>query len=142
MRAAALALGVSMVVACPLLAGCATTSYSRTRVEALPSGLKGKAGDSTTVEIEGLKLRIEALDRTRKEQAIPPLALHIVFDPRVVGYSFDPSQVVTVDLGGLTVGPRRIESIALRLARRAGTSIDRVYWLEGLGYLLAPLGGG
>jgi len=204
MRAAAFGLAVSVVASGPVLPGCATTSYSHTRVEALPSGVKGKAGDSTTLEIEGLRLRIEALDRTPKQQAIPPLALHVVFDPRIVGYSFDPSQVVlhrpdgasfaphasgpgrfntatwrcagaepldaaapryhavdrascfqlvydvvlpagarfTVDLGGLTVGQRRIEPIALRLARRNGTSIDRVYWLEGLGYLLAPLGGG
>jgi hypothetical protein len=48
----------------------------------------------------------------------------------------------TLELGGLALGSRRIEPITLRLARRNGTSIDRVYWLEGLGYLLAPLGGG
>ena len=202
MRTATLGIAVSVVVAGPLLAGCATTSYSRTRVEALPAAVKGKAGESATLEIEGVKLRIEALDRTPKRQAVPPLALRIVFDPQRLGYAFDPTQVVlrgpdgaafvprasgpgrfdaatwscsgaappvaaaagrhavvraacfelaydvvlhagarfTLDFGGLTLGARRIEPVPLRLARRNGTSIDRVYWLEGLGYLLMPLG--
>jgi hypothetical protein len=43
-------------------------------------------------------------------------------------------------LGGLARGQKRLEPVTLRLARRSGRSIDRVYWLEAIGYaVLAPL---
>ena len=188
---------VVVSAACVLPAACATTHYSRSGIETLPAGLKGKAGANASIEIEGLKLRVETLDQAPKQTAVPPLALRLVFDPRELGYSFDPAQVVlrgadgatsrprvygpgqfvtaswacaggssagsepryhslapgscfelTFDvavladsqlelaLGGLARGSRRIDAVALKLARRTGTSIDRVYWLEAL---LAPL---
>jgi hypothetical protein len=61
---------------------------------AVPTGVEGKPGSSAAIEVEGLRLRIEPLDRAPRDQAIPPLALRIVFDPRELGYSFDPGQVV------------------------------------------------
>jgi len=39
-------------------------------------------------------------------------------------------------LEGLARGPTRLDPVTLRLARRSGRSIDRVYWLEAL---LAPI---
>jgi len=152
---------------------------------AVPAGVRGDAGSKASIEIEGLKLRVEALDRAPRDQAIPPLALRIVFEPRELGYSFDPGQVVLrsadgrewrgrggeyrpiqpktgftvafdaglpreasfdLVLGGLARGPRRLEPVTLRLARREGRSYDRLYWLEAIGYAvmlpLAAAGGG
>jgi hypothetical protein len=86
------------VVAAVLLglvsAGCATTRYTQSAVVAVPTGIEGKPGSSASIEIDGLKLRIEPLDRAPRDQAIPSLRLRIVFDPRELGYSFDPGQVV------------------------------------------------
>jgi len=76
--------------ACVLPVACATSSYSRTGVAALPAGVKGKAGANASIEIEGLKLRVETLDRATRQQAIPPLALRLVFDPRELGYAAYP----------------------------------------------------
>jgi hypothetical protein len=199
---------LAVVAATSLLsAACATTSYTRSSVTSVPPGLKGKAGADATLEIEGLKLRIETLDRAPVSREIPQLAIRLVFDPRVLGYSFDPGQValrasdgaawrprvsgpgtfltgpwscsgdvssddaprshllaprscfelafdvalapeqrLELEIGGLARGRTRIEPVRLRLARRAGRSLDRVYWLEAVGAVLAaPLalaGGG
>jgi hypothetical protein len=77
-----------------LSASCATTRYTQSAVVAVPPDAKGKAGSAASLEIEGVKLRIEALDRAPREEAIPALSLRVVFDPRELGYSFDPGQVV------------------------------------------------
>jgi hypothetical protein len=82
------------VVAGLLPAGCATTRYTQSAVSAVPPGVEGRAGSSATLEIEGLRLRIETLDRAPRSQAVPPLALRIGFEPRELGYWFDPGQVV------------------------------------------------
>ncbi len=84
----------TLVVAGVLSAACATTRYTQSTVTALPADVPGKPGSMASLEIGGVKLRIEPLDRAPREQAIPPLALRIVFDPRELGYSFDPGQVV------------------------------------------------
>jgi hypothetical protein len=172
---------LALVAGCALSGACATTRYTQSRIEALPSEVKGHPGAGGSVEIEGLKLRIETLDRTPRQHEIPPLSLLFVFEPRELGYSFDPGQVVVrgadgsewrargggyrpvypkasfqlafdvavgpgaeVDLvlSGLARGPKRLEPVTLRLARQPGRSIDRMYWLEVLGYVLsAPLAG-
>lgn len=77
-----------------LPAACATTRYTQSAVVAVPPGVEGRAGSAASLEIEGLKLRIETLDRAPRSGAIPPLGLRIVFDPRELGYWFDPGQVV------------------------------------------------
>lgn len=92
--------------ACMLPAACATTSYSRSGVATLPAGVKGKAGSNATVEIEGLKVRLESLDYAKRQATIPSFALRLVFDPRELGYSFDPAQVVLRDESGATWSPR------------------------------------
>jgi hypothetical protein len=92
--------------ACVLPAACATTSYSRSGVATLPPGLKGKAGANARIEIEGLKVRLESLDYAKRQDAIPSLALRLVFDPNELGYSFDPAQVVLRDESGATWSPR------------------------------------
>ncbi|HSD28856.1 MAG TPA: hypothetical protein VLL75_16260 [Vicinamibacteria bacterium] len=163
-----------------LSAACATTRYTQTAVVAVPTGLKGNSGAKASLEIEGLKLRIEALDRAPEKAAIPPLRLRVVFDPPTLGYSFDPGQVVLrgadgrewrasggayqpvfpdgmfelafdvavprdasleLVLSGLARAQKRLEPVTLRLARRRGSSIDRMYWLEFIGSLpLCPTG--
>ena len=40
-------------------------------------------------------------------------------------------------LGGLARGPKRLAPVTLRLARYAGRSYDRLYWLEAIGYVLS-----
>jgi hypothetical protein len=44
-------------------------------------------------------------------------------------------------VGGLARGQKPLEPVTVRLARRAGRSIDRAYWLEILGILLEAYGG-
>jgi hypothetical protein len=192
---------LGLCAACLSLAGCATTAYTRSGVATLPPGARGKAGSNAKLEIQGLEVRIETLDYAKKQAEIPPLGLRLVFDPRELGYSFDPSQVtlrgadsvtwkprvhgpgwfataswtcnvgaqdeelqsyhvlapgacfeltfdmpltqdarLELELGGLARGRARIEPVRLALVRRDGRSIDRVYWLEAIGYLLAPIG--
>ena len=172
--------GLALVALCALSCACATTRYTQSRIAAVPPEVKGRPGAAPTVEIEGLKLRIATLDRAPVKQGIPRLSLRLVFEPRELGYSFDPGQVVvrTADgrewrsaggeyrpvypnagfllafdvavtaeaqvdlvLGGLARGPKRLDPVTFRLARRPGRSIDRMYWLEAIGYaLMAPIG--
>jgi hypothetical protein len=171
---------LALVAGCVLSSACATTRYTQSRIAALPPEVKGKPGATPSVEIEGLKLRIETLDRAPQQTGIPRLSLRLVFEPRELGYSFDPGQVLvrTADgrewrspggeyrpvypgagfhlafdiavtteaevdlvLGGLARGQRRLEPVTFRLARGSGRSIDRMYWLEAIGYaVLVPLG--
>jgi len=180
----ALARFAVLVAASALSSACATTRYTQSRFEAAPSGADGKASAVVSLEVEGLKVRVETLDRAPREAVretggeVPPLALRIAFEPRALGYSFDPGQVVLrsadgrewrtsragyeivhpgasfelafdaavepgtrfeLVLGGLARGPTRIEPVTLRLARSEGRSIDRMYWLEAIGYALAVL---
>ena len=86
--------GLALVALCALSCACATTRYTQSRIAAVPPEVKGRPGAAPTVEIEGLKLRIETLDRTPLEEGIPRLSLRLVFEPRELGYSFDPGQVV------------------------------------------------
>jgi len=176
---------VAVAAACALSSACATTRYTQSRFEAMPPGANGTAGAVACLEVGGLKVRVETLDRTPLKEArenggtVQPLALRFAFEPPALGYSFDPGQVVlrTADgrerraaragyelvypgasfdlvfdaavepgtpaelvLGGLARGPKRLEAVTLRLARREGRSIDRMYWLEAIGYaVLAPL---
>jgi hypothetical protein len=104
MRKAARLLVVSSV--CLLPVACATTSYSRGGVATLPPGVKGKAGSNAVVEIERLKLRLESLDYAKQEASIPPFTVRLVFDPRELGYSFDPRQVTLRAADGSTWKPR------------------------------------
>ncbi len=167
---------LALVAGCVLSCACATTRYTQSRIETVPPDVKGHAGSRASVEIEGLKVRIESLDRTPREETIPRLSLRLVFEPRELGYSFDPGQVVLRDskggewrasgggyqllypgsgfdlafdvaitpetradlvLGGLARGPKRLAPVTLRLARHAGRSYDRLYWLEAIGYVLS-----
>jgi hypothetical protein len=41
-----------------------------------------------------VKVRIETLDRVPRGGAAPLLSVRIAFEPRTLGYSFDPGQVV------------------------------------------------
>jgi hypothetical protein len=101
---------LALCAACLLPAACATTSYSRGFVAAVPQGVKGKAGGSPSVEIDGLKVRIESLDYAKKGAEIPPLALRLVFEPRELGYSFDPGQVRLRKADGSILAPNVAES--------------------------------
>ncbi len=167
------------LLACAVLSGaCATTRYTQTGIDALPPHVEGRTGSTAAVEIEGLRLRIRTLDRSPEREAIRRLALQIEFEPRELGYSFDPGQVrvrtpdgrewrarggryhplhpkatfdlhfdvsvepetrVELVLGGLARGTKRLEPVSLGLSRQRGTSIDRMYWLEAVGYAMAIL---
>jgi hypothetical protein len=79
---------------CVISSACATTHYTQSELLAAPLRIEDGAGSIASLAIERVKLRIEPLDRAPAGQAIPPLALRIVFDPPALGYSFDPGQVV------------------------------------------------
>jgi hypothetical protein len=85
--------------------GCATTSYTRSGVASLPAGVKGKTGTNASLEIDGLKIRVESLDYAKKGAAIPRFAVRLVFDPRELGYSFDPAQVTLREANGSSWKP-------------------------------------
>lgn len=165
-----------LVAAGVLSSACATTRYTQSRIQTGSPERKSRAGEAVSVQIEGLKVRVESLDRAPRGQEIPNLGLRLEFDPDALGYSFDPGQVVLrapdgrewraagsgyqslypkarVDLvfdasvgpdgrmelvlDGLARGTRRLEPVTLQLARHSGTSIDRLYWLEAIGYALS-----
>lgn len=86
------ATSLGIVAACFLSTACATTRYTQSRI-ALPEA-KGRGGESAALEIEGLKVLIESLDRAPRGEDIPRLTLRLTFEPRELGYSFDPGQVV------------------------------------------------
>jgi hypothetical protein len=169
---------LALLAAGGLSGACATTRYTQSQVDALPPGVEGKAGSRAAVEIEGLKLDLQPLDRVPEEAALRHLTVRIAFAPRELGYSFDPGEVVlrtadgrewrarggeylplfpessfdlafgatvepgaTVELilGGLARGTKRLEPVSFRLSRRRGRSIDRMYWLEAVGYAMAVL---
>jgi hypothetical protein len=85
---------LALLAACVLSGACATTRYTQSRIEALPTDVAGRTGSNASVEIEGVKLTILVQDRTPEEETIRCLALSIVFDPDELGYSFDPGRVV------------------------------------------------
>jgi hypothetical protein len=85
---------VVAVLAGLLPAACATTRYTQSAVVAVPAEARGKAGSNASIEVEGLKVRIETLDRAPEKATLPRLRLRVVFDPPELGYSFDPGQVV------------------------------------------------
>jgi hypothetical protein len=112
-----------LVAGCVLSCACATTRYTQSRIEAVPSEVKGRSGSRASVEVEGLKVRLESLDRTPVGEAIPRLALRAVFEPRELGYSFDPGQVVLRDGKG---GEWRASGSGYRLVH-PGSEVDLVF---------------
>jgi hypothetical protein len=126
---------VALSGACVLPAACATTSYSRSGVVAVPPGVKGKAGSNATVEIEGLKVRLESLDYAKRQDTIPSFALRLVFDPRELGYSFDPARGSTAPDSSPRVrgaapapAPRALPRRAITRSPRAAASSSRSTW--------------
>ncbi len=54
----------------------------------------------------------------------------------------EPDTAAELVLGGLARGSTPLEPVSVAMGRRKGRSIDRVYWLEGLGMLfLGPYAG-
>ncbi len=62
----------------------------------------------------------------------PGAQFDLVFDVVVT-----PETEADLVLGGLARGPKRLAPVTLRLARHAGRSYDRLYWLEAIGYVLS-----
>jgi hypothetical protein len=114
---------LAIVASCVLSCACATTRYTQSRIEAVPSDVKGRPGSRASVEVEGLKVRIESLDRAPVGEAPPRLALRAVFEPRELGYSFDPGQVVLRDGKG---GEWRASGSGYRLLH-PGSHVDLVF---------------
>ena len=94
------ALSLAVVAASALSAACATTRYTQSRIA--PPQAKGRGAEAARLEIEGVKVRVESLDRAPREQGTPSFAVRVVFEPEALGYSFDPGQVVLRDAGGRT----------------------------------------
>jgi hypothetical protein len=167
-----------LLVACMVLGACATTRYTQSAIETLPRGVEGRPGSRAVLDIDGLKVGIEALDRSPEQERVRRLVLRVEFEPSELGYSFDPGQVrlrtsdgrewhaersgyhpvypkAVFDLGfgvviepgervelvldGLARGTKRLDPVTLQLSRRRGRSIDRMYWLEAVGYAMAIL---
>ena len=175
-RDKAIGRSLALVAGCVLSCACATTRYTQSRIEAVPPDVKGHAGSRASVEIEGLKIRIESLDRTPVGRGLPApgaaarlraARARVLVRPgpgrpagreggrvarergrvpaalpgRGVRSRFDvavtPETRADLVLGGLARGPKRLAPVTLRLARHAGRSYDRLYWLEAIGYVLS-----
>src|SRR5262245_41220526 len=83
----------ALAAAWTFASGCATARYSQSGI-ATPQAAKGRAAHSVAFAIDGVKTRVESLDRARQGDATPNLSLRIAFEPSELGYSFDPGQVV------------------------------------------------
>jgi hypothetical protein len=83
-----------------LLSGCATSRYSQSRIATAPQAAHGRGGHAVSFEIDGVKTRVESLDRVRQGGAAPRLSVRIAFEPRALGSSFDSGQVVLRLLDG------------------------------------------
>jgi len=166
------------LVAGALLAGCATKRYAGSSVVSLPAGLQGRIGGrAASFELDGLKVRLEAAGQEAGPADSPRVSIAIRFDPRELGYSFDPAQVVVRDpdghtwpaqvvggyrplapgssfglsfaveaaresrltlvIDGLARGARRLDPVELPIGPRRWSTIERVYWLEAIGYVLS-----
>lgn len=75
-----------------VLAACSTAGYNATHIDA-PDVAGRPAKVKTSIAIEGLELELSSSDTVREGEPIPPLSLQLVFEPREIGYSFDPGQV-------------------------------------------------
>jgi hypothetical protein len=126
-----------VVLAVGTLSGaCATTRYTQSRIDALPPDVEGKTGSRAVVEIEGLRLSIQALDRTPAQETLRHLALQIEFEPHELGYSFDPGQVLVRTADGREwraaggryrpVSPKARFFLAFDVAVEPGTGVDLV----------------
>ena len=71
---------LALLAGCVLSGACATTRYTESRIEAVPTEHKGKAGSAVSLEIEGLKVDIRTLDRTPEEGPIGHLGLRLVLE--------------------------------------------------------------
>ncbi len=65
-----------------------------------------------------------------------PLSPGATFDI-VFGAPVEPEAPAELVIGGLARGTTPIEPVSVVLARHKGRSIDRVYWLEAIGAILA-----
>jgi len=74
--------------------GCATARYSQSAIATAPLAANGRAAHSVAFAIDGVKTRVESLDRAPQGGQAPRLSLRISFEPGALGYSFDPGQVV------------------------------------------------
>jgi hypothetical protein len=88
-------LGIAVFgAACLVTSGCATSRYSQSRIATAPGASTGRGAHGVVFEIDGVKTRVETLDRAPQGGQAPRLSLRISFEPRALGYSFDPGQVV------------------------------------------------
>jgi len=166
---------MAALVVCWVACGaCATTRYSETRM--IPAAdVRGRADSRLSLHVDDAKISIETRDRVPRDSEPTRLVLEIAFEPHVLPYSFDHSQVVLrvhgkgewrpesspagyvpitsgskftlvfgtsvtpgseaeLEIGGLARGAEPVDAVLLRIGRRSGTSIDRMYWLEALAY--------
>jgi hypothetical protein len=100
MTRSAVALSLALVAAASLSAACATTRYTQSRIA--PPEAKGRGAEAARLEIDGVRVRVESLDRAPREKGTPNLAVRLVLEPHALGYSFDPGQVVLRDADGRT----------------------------------------
>ena len=90
---------LALLAAAVLSGACATSRYTESRIESTPPDVRSRPGSRASLEIQGVKVGIELLDRTPAQEAAYSLGVRLVFEPEAIGYSFDPGQVVlrTVD---------------------------------------------
>lgn len=103
----ALVAATSSPVACPTTLCEHPYDYHATAIEPQPSPRTPEQwGTSATLEVEGLRIRVQSLDVAREREPAPLLGLRLLFEPREIGYSFDPSQVVLRGADGSEWHPR------------------------------------
>jgi len=82
-------------LAAALSLACSTAGYHASAfAPPSPPAKEGRFATAAALEVDGLKIRIDSADVAREGEAAPPLALRLTFEPREIGYSFDPGQVL------------------------------------------------
>lgn len=93
---------VPAALATVLLAACSTTTSRVTGLAPAAGTSSREAGGALWLSLDdGLRAAMRATDASAPGEAAPAFRLEIEFRPKVLGYSFDPAQVVLRDgLGG------------------------------------------
>jgi hypothetical protein len=91
---------LGLLAAALALAGCSTTTRSITGLAPAAPGTPARDRAAASIRLgldEGLRAEVRATDAAPAGDAVPALGLRLVFDPKVLGYSFDGGQLVLRD---------------------------------------------
>jgi hypothetical protein len=108
---------LGLLAAAIALPGCSTTTRSISGLAPSASGepARGRVAPSIRLSLdESLRAEVQATDAVPSGGAVPALSLRLVFEPKVLGYSFDAGQLVLRDGRGGEWRPARASAGRMR----------------------------